>query len=352
MIVLIDGVKYRYLTPESEAVLEGQIEENHKHIFGEDSIYFSKKKIRSKAGIGTIPDAFIIIPDSKLKWCILEVELATHSVYDHVFPQLTKFRRAIENSSSRKKIRDFFYNTITEDPLLEAQFRKKIGSGEIHKTISDMVEEKPMIVVAIDEKTDELKEALLDFGGDVKVTEFKTYRREGSSDEINAFVFDPIIISKKAPKVTPVPTVEPRKKHTRRSGTIMHSMFELYDEKGIDNVTYDECEVLARRIKPDTKFGKTHHSWYKNKYREKKMGGLPIGLKIHNTYKEMYFTAEVVAKSKIKFKDKLYNSPSRAAVAAIQSTGSDRKTEDGWRWWKFIDPETGEEIYIDALRKK
>lgn len=195
MIVLVDGIKYRLLSPENEAWLEKQIEENYQHIFGDNSIYFPKKKIKSKAGIGTIPDAYVIIPGKKLMWCILEVELASHSVYDHVFPQLTKFRRAIEDSASRKKIRDFFYDTITADQVLEAQFRKQIGTGEIHKTLSDMVDEKPLIVVAIDQRTDELEEALLDFGGAVKVIEFKTYRREGVSVEINAYCFEPIVSS-------------------------------------------------------------------------------------------------------------------------------------------------------------
>lgn len=361
MVIFIDDVKYNYLTPEIEAVLEGQIENNYKHIFGENSIYFPKKKIRSKAGIGTIPDAFIIIPGKKLMWCILEVELASHSVYNHVFPQLTKFRRAIENSSSRKKIRDFFYNTITEDPILEAQFRKQIGSGEIYKSISDMVEEKPMIVVAIDEKTDELGEALLDFGGDVKVIEFKTYRREGCSDEINAYLFELVIPTGKGGKTTgagPEPGGGKGTGTTKRGRGIKNTIYTLFDEKGVDGVSYQEAEDLAKSIKPNTAFNKGHFSWYKRDYQKSSknsdtaMKTLPVGLKIFNTYQGKKFTAEVLKKGKILFQGKVCKSPSRAAVAAIQSTGSNRETENGWTWWNFIDPGTGEENPIDVLRKK
>ena len=78
MIVLIDGVKYRLLIPEKEADLERQIEKNYRAIFGKDSVYFPKKRIRSKASIGTVPDAFLMIFSPKLTWCILEVELASH----------------------------------------------------------------------------------------------------------------------------------------------------------------------------------------------------------------------------------------------------------------------------------
>ena len=53
----------------------------------------------------------------------------------------------------------------------------------------------------------------------------------------------------------------------------------------------------------------------------------------------------------IVFNGKIYNSLSKAAVAAIQSTGSKRETENGWTWWKFIDPGTGEEKLADLLRK-
>ncbi len=347
MIVLIDGVKYSYITPENEAVLEGQIEENYKHIFGENSIYFPKKKIRSKAGIGTIPDAYVIIPGKKLTWCILEVELASHSVYDHVFLQLSKFKGAIEDSGSRKKIRDFFYNTITEDPILEAQFRKQIGSGEIYKSISDMVEEKPMIVVAINKRTNKLEEALAHFGGDVKVIEFKTFRREGSSD-INAYMFEPVIPPRKGGNGTGT---------GKRGRGIKNTIYMLFDEKGVDGVSYQEVEDLAKRIKPNTAFNKGHFSWYKRDYQRSSKNSdtakktLPVGLKIFNTYQGKRYTAEVLEKGKILFQGKVYKSPSRAAVAAIQSTGSNRETENGWTWWKFIDPETGEEELIDVLRK-
>lgn len=264
MIVLIDGVRYRLRTPENEAVLEKWIEGNYRYIFGEKSFYFPKKKIQSKARIGTFPDAYLIIFDGKPKWCILEVELASHSVYDHVFPQLTKFRRAVESGTSRKKIADFFYDTIKDDAVLEAMIKKEIGSGEIHKFVSDLVAERPMIVVAIDEKTPQLEEALLDFGGDVKVVEFKTFQREGISDEINAFVFEPVVRDRG--KSTIIQSGASTGKSQR--GQVDRTIYKLFDEKGVDKVSYEECEALAKQVKPDTAFNKNHFSWYKNHYRK------------------------------------------------------------------------------------
>jgi len=270
MIVLIDGVKYHLLIPEKESDLESHIEENYEAIFGKDSIYFPKKKIKSKAGIGTIPDAFVIAFGSQLKWSILEVELASHPVYNHVFPQLTKFRRAIEDSYTRRHLTDFFYDIIKSDIILEAKFKQQIGSGEIYKAIADMVAEKPRIIVAIDEKTKELEEALKDFGGEVEVVEFKVFRREGISEEINAFLFEPIFKYKKQAHTISRYIDTSKSKLSSRKGSIINAVYSRFDEKGVDNVTYKECEELAKQVKPDTAFNKNHFSWYKRDYRIKR----------------------------------------------------------------------------------
>ncbi len=116
MVILIDGVRYRLVKPENEADLENSISENHKHIFGSNSFYFdTKKKLKSPAGIGSIPDGYVILFDPKPKWAIVEVELANHPLYDHIIPQLTKFNRGMQDSSSRRKIIDTLYKTITSD---------------------------------------------------------------------------------------------------------------------------------------------------------------------------------------------------------------------------------------------
>jgi len=52
---------------------------------------------------------------------------------------------------------------------------------------------------------------------------------------------------------------------------------------------------------------------------------------------------------KVLYEGKEYSSPSAAAVAVIQKY-TNRTTEDGWRVWRFKDPETGNLIPIDNLR--
>ncbi|MHC4271794.1 MAG: hypothetical protein ACYST2_05730 [Planctomycetota bacterium] len=268
MIVLIDGVRYRLVIPDNEAALEEAIRSNFQHIFGADSFYLDVKKlIKSKAGIASIPDGYVILFEPKPRWCILEVELSSHSIYDHIVPQLTKFNRGIENSSSRKKIVEMFYSIINEDEVLKAKLKQQIKTGEIYKFISDLISENPLIVVAIEQRTDELEEALRDIRGDVRVLEFQTFQREGITDQINAYVFEPLIKTRR--KIKPAEKDDfTEELSTRRSG-IGKAIYDLFDETGIENVTYEECEIIAKKIKPDTKFNTSHFSWYKNKYRNK-----------------------------------------------------------------------------------
>ena len=193
MIVLIDGVRYRLVTPESEAWLEKAIQSNCDHIFGPDSFYLDiKKMIRSKAGVASIPDGYVIFFTPKPRWAIVEVELASHPIYDHVVTQLTKFNRGIEDILTRKRLVEVLYEVFNDDEVLRARLKQKLQTGEIFKFISDLVSENPLIVVAIDQKTEELKEALKDIRGEVEVVEFRTFRREGVSADVNAFVFDPM----------------------------------------------------------------------------------------------------------------------------------------------------------------
>lgn len=298
MIILIDGVKYILKNPDNEDDLEKIIEKNYKYIFGEESFYFNfKKKLKSKSGIGSIPDGYLIVFNSIPEWYILEVELASHPLYDHIIPQLTKFNRGIEGVSTKKSLIDMFYDEIKTNPILEARVKEKIGSGEVYKFISDLISDKPSIIIVINERTSELEEAIRDIRGDVKILEFKIFRREGISEEIDAYLFNPVINLKNMEK-----SFEPKPDLTTS---------ERSNNKSI----------------------------------------LPAGLKIYKEYKNIRLEAEIIENNKIKFNGKIYNSPSSAAVAAIQSTGSKRSTEDGWRFWKYKDPKIGKEELLDELRK-
>ena len=291
MIVLIDDVRYRLVTPDNEDDLEKAIKSNFKHIFGPDSFYFDVKKlIKSKAGVASIPDGYVIFFEPKAKWCILEVELASHSIYDHLVPQLTKFNRGIENSLSRRKIVEILYTAINENEVLKARLKQQIKTGELYKFISDLISENPLIVVAIDQRTDELEEALTDIRGEKKSIEFRTFQREGIADQIHAYMFEPIFKHREQVKKASPTGKTKQVARSGRIGTIIDAIYSLFDEKGVDNVTYEECEVLAKQIKPNTAFNKNHFSWYKRDYREKRSTQPKAKKPIGEEYGEWFHT--------------------------------------------------------------
>jgi hypothetical protein len=297
MIILIDGVRYILKNPDSEDDLEKIVEKNSKYIFGDNSFYFNfKRKVKSKSGIGSIPDGYLIIFNNIPEWYILEIELASHPLYNHIIPQLTKFNRAIEEISTKKSLIDMFYDEIKTDLVLEANIKNKIGSGEIYKFISDLISVKPKIIIVINERTSELNEVTRDIRGDIKILEFKIFRREGISEEVDAYLFNPVIDFKN-PEKTIVSTPE-------------------------------------------------------NEIHINKKGVLPEGLKIYKEYKNVKLEAEIIENNKIKFKEEIYDSPSKAAMAAVKSTGSTRRTKvSGWKFWKYKDPKTGKEEKLKTFKK-
>ena len=58
--------------------------------------------------------------------------------------------------------------------------------------------------------------------------------------------------------------------------SVAAAMRRLFAERGLD-ATYAQAEAAARAAKPDTKFGKSHWSWYRAQH--KKKGAAPASRK-------------------------------------------------------------------------
>ena len=196
-MLIVDGVEDRSCTPSSEAELEELVEAHSKRIFGEDSLYFPvKTRLRSLGGVGSIPDGYVLSLSKPYRWWIVEVELSSHRIFEHIVPQLSKFVQGIKDPDSRKRIVRALYDEITGDAMTEAYVRKAIGSGEIYRFVSDVVEVPPKLAVIIDEKTKELEEACGSVSiFDKRIVEFKVFERVDAGIK-NAFLFEPIVEKK------------------------------------------------------------------------------------------------------------------------------------------------------------
>ena len=191
-MLIIDGAKYKLWTPkDEEKEFHPMVKEHHKEIFGEDSIYFDVKQvIRSSSGIGAIPDAYVIKLNPP-QWYVIENELATHPIYEHIVNQLTRFINGIENQGARTPIIDALYSRINEDIILKAIIRKAISTDDVYHFISKLVSSPPKIVILIDEKTSETEDACHIFKYPTEIIEFKTYVRE-DAENVHAHFFEPL----------------------------------------------------------------------------------------------------------------------------------------------------------------
>lgn len=123
--------QYRY---KSEEEFEKDIATFSKTLFGKSTIYIdAKKKIVSKTLGGTIPDGFFFdLSDiENPEFYLVEVELSSHSFFNHIFPQITKFFAFFKNTKKQKDLIGKLFSIINVDSILKNEFKKFLGEQEI-----------------------------------------------------------------------------------------------------------------------------------------------------------------------------------------------------------------------------
>ena len=203
-MLLIDGVRYKEWTPSTEDEFEREVKKHTQDIFGEQSIYLDmRQKLKSGVGTGSIPDGFVIVIGDSPHWHIVEVELSSHPLHDHIVSQVGRFINGIENTRTQNNIVNAIYDEINRDDFFKLRLRKSIGLVDPHKFLSDLISKPPVLTIIIEKASPELSEALkiLRYPQEIKVVEFQTFTREGIGLAVHAHLFEPLcqVIT---PKVT------------------------------------------------------------------------------------------------------------------------------------------------------
>lgn len=187
-VLIKDGIRYNEFEFKYEEEFEKIIFDKYKYFFGENSILFLKKKIKTQTNIGTIPDGFLINILNK-KWHIIEVELSTHDVYRHILPQITKFASALNNPVTKKTLIDFFEQEVKSDLNKLAKFISH-NIHDIYKEIVLILNNPPELLIILDRQHRELQSAIdsLPFNSKVKI--IRTFVREKYGIGDNIFLFD------------------------------------------------------------------------------------------------------------------------------------------------------------------
>ena len=302
-MLLIDGVKYEVWIPPNEDEFEQVVKKHAQEIFGEQSIYLDRKqKLKSLAGVGSIPDGLVIMFGNVPEWHIVEVELSSHDPYAHIVPQVDKFLNGIDNRDTRNKIIEALYDAINGDEFLKLKTRQVIGlDKDVHKFLSDLIARPPTITIVIEEYTSQLREALKKYT-QKGVVEFQTFRRVGA-EAAHAHLFKPLY--QVSTRLSPI--VEPKGEVGRT-------------RKDLGRVTVKNL-IDARKLKVD----QVIYGWHGNKKYEGKV--------LNNGDIIIVPAGDV------------FDSPSGAA-SHIR-----RYQEDGWRWWHTT-REDGKECKLGDLRSE
>jgi hypothetical protein len=304
-MLLIDGVKYELWTPPSEDEFERVVKEHTQEIFGEQSIYLDRKqKLKSLSGIGSIPDGYAIILGDVPHWHIVEVELSSHPLHDHIVAQVGRFISGINNPSIQKGIVNAIDEEIARDDFLKLKLRKAIQPTEIYKFLSDLISKQPILTIIIEKETEELREALNALRySQIKVAEFQTFVRERTEGlAVHAHLFESLYQGSREI----ITRVQPRE--------------EISTTRNVEGRVTLNNLVYANILK--------------------------VGQSLYGVHQGKKYEGKILAEGRILLihNGETFDSPSGAAskVRGYQ--------EDGWRWWHTY-KEDGSECELSKLRK-
>lgn len=225
-MLLIDGVRYELWTPQKEVEeFHPIIKEHYREIFSKSSIFIEGNRLESQSGKGSVPDGFVVILNAMPEWHIVEMELSTHPLYNHVVNQVGRFINGVKNTTTQKKIAEAIYHYIQENKQLKAEVEEAISSGEIFKFVADVVSKPPVLTIIIERRTRELDEALdiLRYYP-IKIVEFQTFRREGA-ETVHAHLFEPL-------HTTAISTISEQPKQEIYAGSLRIGVWRSYIDYG------------------------------------------------------------------------------------------------------------------------
>ena len=287
---------------DNEAELEKVIVDNYEYLFGPDSFYLPKTKIKTADGAGTIPDGFAIDIRQK-KWYVVEAELGHHDVWNHIAKQVSKQIVASLQLPTKRSLEDISVELYNQDEYTKEKFTSVgISSVDVRKIIRDILETDPIIGIPIDNVPNDLKDWARQQRHKVKlwiVNKFVEFNN--SLNIVYEFPeeFKPALDTEEESK--------PQKTNTK---------IAQYDVELLDLIT-------AKLLKPADK--------------------IIMIYKPRNGQQKKY-EAKILDDGSLELLGQNFSSPSYAALAGIQDSGSDRQTVNGWTSWKTSDEKTLAEL--------
>lgn len=147
--------------------------EHYKDIFGNDTLFFDPQIMTNNIGVTAKSDGLILALERK-QWFILEVELAQHSLPEHIIPQITKFNIALQQPETKAKLIDSVTGHIKEDPYKIA-FVQASKIQDITQLLKETFQNPPLIAIIIDKETPDLEPICKSLPFKTAITAFNTF---------------------------------------------------------------------------------------------------------------------------------------------------------------------------------
>lgn len=288
-MLLIDNRKFVATKFDNEDEIERVAIANAEHIFGPSSIYIPKTLIRTGDGTGTIPDGYVIDLDGR-RWYIVEAELAHHSVWNHIAPQVAKQVIAANNPDTKLKLIDFIIEQVRNDDASQEKFLEQgIEAIDYRRVLNDILHTEPIVGMPIDGIKQDLKEWAQTLRVEVQLWLIQKYVEFDNPENIAYTLpddFQPAVIN--------------------TSGNSPEASRSQFDVSLSDLIEADLLTVNQ---------------------------SLSMSYKPRNGDQRSY-EATVLETGELQVMGRRFSAPSYAALFGIQDAGSSRQTVNGWRVWK------------------
>lgn len=292
---------------DNEAELEKVIMKNYEYLFGPNSFYLPKAKIKTADGGGTIPDGFAI-DIAQHKWYLVEAELVHHSVWNHIAPQITKQILASQQAITKRTIIDLSVEQYRNDLSTKEKFDElSIAEINVRQVLGDILDTDPVIGVPIDGVTNDLKDWA------------RTLKYKVKLWLVNKFVEfnNPLNVVFEFPEEFK-PELDTEEEAEEKS---TNRETNRYDVEVMDLIS-------SNLIRPGDK--------------------LFMNYKPRNGISKRY-EATILSDGSLAVLDQVFGSPSYAALAGINNSGSTRQTVNGWTAWKNIEGKLLSELREEYL---
>jgi hypothetical protein len=199
-MLLIDGVKYKLWVWSLEEQLTKIVQQLTPEIFGEDTHYFDIKRKLSTTFGEKIPDGYVVAFRKEPTWYIVEVELSSHPLDQHITVQVMGFITAIKNPLNRNRIRDAIWEQLVEDEALKASIIAKVGHIEFFKFVDDLVSKPPALVIIIEQEIEGLSDVVdfLSASLETKVVVLRAFVSDIDTSR-QAYLFEPLTVATEGP---------------------------------------------------------------------------------------------------------------------------------------------------------